>query len=332
MSEPAATTTKTTTMREAINQAIAEAMEEDPNLVLLGQDIGKYGGTFGVYRGLYERFGPERVQDGPLCESATVGFGIGLAISGMRAIVELEFIDFTTVAMDQIVSQAAKIHYFTGGKLRVPLVIRAPIVSRLGMGSQHSQSLEAWLMHVPGLKVAIPSGAADALGLLRTALKDFNPVFFVENVRLYSQNEEVPVDYYTLPFGSARIAREGSDITVVAISGMVPVAVSTAVKLTEEGISVEVIDPRTLAPLDMETIAESVRKTGRVVVTHDAHTTAGVGAEIAARVMEEVFDYLDGPVARVCGLDVPIPAGPAADVVYPDEERLVAAIMGLLNR
>ena len=249
MSESATVTTKTTTMREAINQAIAEAMGEDPNLVLLGQDIGKYGGTFGVYRGLYERFGPERVRDGPLCESATVGFGIGLAISGMRAIVELEFIDFTAVAMDQIVNEAAKIHYFTGGKLRVPLVIRAPMATHLGMGSQHAQSLEAWLMHVPGLKVAIPSNAADALGLLRTALKDFNPVFFVENVRLYAQKEEVPADYYAVPFGSARITREGTDVTVVAVSGMVPVAVSVAGKLAGEGIDVEVIDPRTLSPL-----------------------------------------------------------------------------------
>src|SRR5579872_2707338 len=213
---------RTLTMRESINEALREEMRCQPELVLLGQDIGAYGGTFGVYRGLFDEFGPERVRDGPLCESATVGFGIGLAISGIRCVVELEFMDFVTVAMDQIVNQAAKLHYFFGGQLSIPLVIRTPIVSRMGMGSQHSQSLEAWFIHVPGLKVAIPSNAYDAKGLLKTALRDQNPVLFIENVRLYASKVEVPEEDYFIPFGQSRVARQGSDLTIVAISGMVP--------------------------------------------------------------------------------------------------------------
>jgi pyruvate/2-oxoglutarate/acetoin dehydrogenase E1 component len=319
-------------MRDAINFGIAEAMEADPNIMLLGQDIGKYGGTFGVYRGLYERFGPDRVRDGPLCESSTVGIGIGLAITGMRTIVEISFMDFAGIAMDQLVNESAKLHYFTGGKLKVPLMIRSTIASRQGLGSQHSQSLEAWFLHIPGIKVAMPSGARDALGLIRTALREPNPVYLLENSRLYMDQEEVPVEYYEVPFGSARVVREGHQITVIALSSMVGPAVAAAEQLEGEGVSVEVIDPRSLTPLDMDTIGASIRKTGRVVITHDAHRTGGAGAEISSRIMEEVFDYLDGPVLRVCGLDVPIPAGIKNSVVLPDEKKLVEAIQELLNR
>lgn len=314
------------TMSEAINRAIAEALDRDEPMMLLGQDIGPYGGTFGVTRGLWERYGDEVVRDGPLCESSTVGFGIGLAISGVRCIVEIEFFDFVGVAMDQIFNQAAKLHYFTGGKLSVPLVIRVPIVARMGMGPQHSQSLESWFMHAPGLKIAMPSNAADAYGLMRTALLDSNPILFVENVRLYGRRAEVDLAADPIPFGRAEVVREGSDATVVALSAMVDEALVAAERLVERGVSVEVIDPRTIVPLDMETILGSLRKTMRLAVCHDAYRTAGFGAELAARCMEEGFDYLDAPVARVTGLDVQIPCGPILSEVYPSADSIVAAV------
>lgn len=313
------------TMSEALNRAIAEALERDEPIMHLGQDIGPYGGTFGVTRGLWERFGDDVVRDGPLCESSTVGFAIGLAISGVRAIVEIEFFDFIGVAMDQVFNQAAKLHYFSGGRLKVPLVIRTPIVSRLGTGPQHSQSLEAWFMHIPGIKIAMPSNAADAYGLMRTALRDENPVLFVENVRLYGRRGEVDLDAPPISFGSARIAREGSDVTIVALSNMVDEALAAAETLDERGISAEVIDPRTIAPLDLETILASLRKTMRLVITHDAHKTGGFGAELATLCWEHAFDYLDAPVERVCGLDVPIPSGKELEEVYPTAEGIVAA-------
>src|SRR5580765_4592162 len=318
--------TTTLTMSEAINRALDEALARPEPMMLLGQDIGPYGGTFGVTRGLWERYGDEVVRDGPLCESGTVGFAIGLAVTGVRAVCEIEFFDFVGVAMDQIFNQAAKLHYFTGGKLTVPLVIRTPIVARMGMGPQHSQSLEAWFMHIPGLRVALPSNAADAYGLMRAALRDPNPILFVENVRLYGRRADVEIGR-SVPFGRARVVREGTDATVVALSGMVDEAVAAADALAERGISVEVVDPRTLAPLDMETILASLRKTMRLVVTHDAHGTAGAGAEIAARCMEQAFDYLDAPVERVCGLDVPIPCAPEAiKAVYPSADDVAAAV------
>src|SRR5947209_6998325 len=268
------------TMSQAINEALSEEMRSQPELTLLGQDIGAYGGTFGVYRGLFDEFGPERVRDGPLCESATVGFGIGLAIAGMRAVVELEFMDFATLAMDQIVNQAAKMHYFFGGQVTVPLVVRTPIVSRIGMGPQHSQSLESWFMHIPGLRVVIPSNAYDAKGLMKTALREPNPVVFIENVKLYSAKAEVPDQEYAIPFGSSRVLREGTDVTIVAISGTVPEALAAAGALEAEDISAEVVDPRTLAPLDVEGLCVSLRKTHRMLITHDAYQTCGVAAEI----------------------------------------------------
>jgi pyruvate/2-oxoglutarate/acetoin dehydrogenase E1 component len=314
------------TMREAITQALHEEMRHQPDLVLLGQDIGAYGGTFGVYRGLFDEFGPDRVRDGPLCESATVGFGIGLAISGMRCVVELEFMDFVTVAMDQIVNQAAKMHYFLGGQVTVPLVVRTPIVSRIGMGPQHSQSLESWFMHVPGLKLAVPSNAYDAKGLLKTALRDNNPVVFLENVKLYGTKAEVPDHEYFVPFGEARVVRTGSDVTMVAISGTIPEALTAADEAEKENISVEVIDPRTLCPLDVDTLVNSLRKTGRMIITHDAYRTCGVAAEISQRMMETAFDYLNAPIQRVTGLDVPVPSGPLHFSVVPDANKLLTAI------
>jgi acetoin:2,6-dichlorophenolindophenol oxidoreductase subunit beta len=319
------------TMREALNQALREEMRSQPELVLLGQDIGTYGGTFGVYRDLFSEFGPDRVRDGPLCESATVGFAIGLAISGMRCVVELEFMDFSTVAMDQIVNQAAKLHYFMGGQLTVPLVIRMPIASRMGMGPQHSQSLEAWFMHIPGLKIAIPSGPYDAKGLMKSALRDSNPIMFIENAKLYSTKGEVPDHEYTIPFGKANILKSGDDVTLVTISGTTPEALAAAEELEKDGVSVELIDPRTLCPFDSATLAESLRKTGRMVITHDGYRTSGVGAEIAQRMMEECFDYLNAPIMRVAGLDVPVPSGPLHFSVVPDRKQLVSTIRQLMN-
>lgn len=319
------------TMREGINEALREEMQRQPELTLLGQDIGPYGGTFGVYRGLYEEFGPDRVRDGPLCESATVGFGIGLAISGVRCVVELEFMDFTTVAMDQIANQAAKLHYFMGGQLTVPLVIRTPIVSRMGMGPQHSQSLEAWFMHIPGLRIAIPSNAEDAKGLMKTALRMRDPVLFIENVKLYGEKCEVPVEEFCTPFGEARRLRDGSDVTIIALSGTVPEALAAADMTARDGISTEVLDPRTLNPLDDETFAASLRKTGRLIIVHDGYRTCGVAAEIAQRMMEKAFDYLNAPIRRVTGLDVPVPSGPLHRAAVPDREQIASAIRELVN-
>lgn len=320
------------TVGEALNRALDEALSRGEPMMHLGQDIGPYGGTFGVTRGLWEKYGDDVIRDGPLCESATVGFAIGLAISGVRAVVEIEFFDFVGVAMDQIFNQAAKLHYFTGGKLRVPLVIRTPIVARMGMGPQHSQSLEAWFMHIPGLKVVMPSNAADAYGLLATALQDDNPVLFIENARLYGRRGAVELGA-PIPFGQARVARQGSDVTIVALSAMVDEALAAADLLAADGISAEVVDPRTIVPLDFETILASLRKTMHLVVTHDAHKTGGFGAELAARCMEEGFDYLDAPVARVCGLDVPVPCAPdAIAAVYPSAERIAEAARKTLSR
>jgi pyruvate/2-oxoglutarate/acetoin dehydrogenase E1 component len=330
MATTAAPITTTLTMSEAINQALREALDGPEPIMIIGQDIGPYGGTFGVTRGLFEDYGEERIRDAPLCESGTVGYAIGLAVTGVRAVCEIEFFDFVGVAMDQIFNQAAKLHYFTGGKLTVPLVIRTPIVARMGMGPQHSQSLESWFMHIPGIKIAVPSNAADAYGLLRSALVDQNPILFVENVRLYGRRGEVELGE-AIPFGRARIAREGTDATVVALSGMVDEALVAADRLAERGISIEVIDPRTLAPLDMETILDSLRKTMRLAVAHDAHRTLGFGAEIAARCMEEAFDYLDAPVERVACLDVPIPCTPSGiESVYPAAADVVAAVERLV--
>jgi acetoin:2,6-dichlorophenolindophenol oxidoreductase subunit beta len=321
------------TMSQAINEALREEMRSQPNLILLGQDIGPYGGTFGVTRGLYEEFGEERVRDGPLCESSTVGFAIGAAINGMRTVVELEFIDFVGVAMDQIFNQAAKMHYFFGGQVTVPMVIRCPIVGRMGMGAQHSQSLEAWFMHTPGLKIAIPSNGYDAKGLMKSALRDSNPVLFIENARLYSTKTEVPSEEYFIPFGQARIVRSGIDLTMVAISGTVTEA-AKAVELlmNKAGISVELIDPRTLNPFDTKTVVDSVRKTGRLLITHDAYRTGGVAAEISQRVMEAAFDYLNAPITRVTGLDVPVPSGNAPSAFVPQADNLVRAVLQMMGK
>ena len=318
-------------MSEAINQALREALDRPEPMMLIGQDIGPYGGTFGVTRGLHETYGEETIRDAPLCESGTVGYAIGLAITGVRAVCEIEFFDFVGVAMDQIFNQAAKLHYFTGGKLTVPLVIRTPIVARMGMGPQHSQSLESWFMHIPGIKIVVPSNAADAYGLMRTALVDYNPVLFVENVRLYGRRADVDIDGGADPVraGPDRAGGDGRHRRGAFGHGRRGPRGSRPAR--GAGISVEVIDPRTLAPLDMETILGSLRKTMRLAVAHDAHRTLGFGAEIAARCMEEAFDYLDAPVERVACKDVPIPCTPSGiEAVYPGADDVVAAVERLV--
>jgi pyruvate dehydrogenase E1 component beta subunit len=312
-------------MAEAINEAIRHEMRRNPEIILLGQDIGAYGGTFGVYKGLFDEFGDDRVRDGPLCEAATTGFGVGLAIAGMPAIVEIEFCDFLTLASDALCNQAAKMRFFFGGQLKVPLVVRTPVASRLGLGPQHSQSLEAWMMHIPGLRVLIPSNAADAKGLMLAALRDGNPTVFIEHVRLYATKGEVPEEDTPLPLGKLRVVREGRDITIVTYSGMVGPSLDAARQLSSEGIDCEVLDLRTLAPLDRDGICESVRKTGRLVVVHEGHKTAGVGAEIAQTAVEGAFDYLQAAIRRVASEDQPIPTGTLQDIVFPNTNKIMTA-------
>ncbi len=318
-------------MGEAINEAIRHEMRRDKNIVLLGQDIGSYGGTFGVYKGLFDEFGPERVRDGPLCEASTAGFGIGLALAGMPTIVEIEFIDFMTLASDAVCNQAAKMRYFFGGQVRVPMIVRTPIVNRLGLGAQHSQSLEAWLMHVPGLRVIIPSNATDAKGLMLSAIRDGNPTVFIEHVRLYAGKAPVDEKDEPIPLGKLRVAREGSDVTIATYSGMVKPCLDAATKLANDGIECEVLDLRTLAPLDREGICKSVQKTGRLVVAHEAVKTAGAGAEIAMAAMEGAFDFLQAPIERVASKDLPIPTGKLQDVVFPNAQDVETAVRKVME-
>ncbi|MCC6423913.1 MAG: alpha-ketoacid dehydrogenase subunit beta [Phycisphaerales bacterium] len=323
---------KELTFAQALNESLREAMTRDPSVFLMGEDIGPYGGLFRVTEGLYQEFGSQRVLDTPITEQAIIGFGVGAAMVGSRPIVELQFSDFMALAMDQIVNQAAKARYMSGGQLSVPLIIRTPVGT--GLGSQHTQSLEAWLMHVPGLHIAMPATPYDAMGLLRTALELNDPVLFLEHSMLYSTRGEVPVDPYKVPFGEARIVRQGSDVTVIAVSSGVTVAAKVADELAaEQGVSVEVIDPRTLAPFDMATIVASVQKTNRAIVFHQACRTCGIGAEIGQRIMEEAFDYLDAPVTRVAARDVPNPQAKSLEmVVLPSEQDLKRAINSVLYR
>jgi pyruvate/2-oxoglutarate/acetoin dehydrogenase E1 component len=323
--------TRQLSMAEAINETIRHEMRRDPNLVLLGQDIGTYGGTFGVYKGLFDEFGPDRVRDGPLCEAATIGFGIGLALSGMPTIVEIEFIDFMTLASDALCNQAAKMRYFFGGQVRVPMIVRTPIVNRLGLGAQHSQSLEAWLMHIPGLRVIIPSNAADAKGLLLGAMRDGNPCVFIEHVRLYAAKAPIEETDEPIPLGKLRVARQGKDVTIATYSGMVQPSLDAAAALSSEGVECEVLDLRTLAPLDREGLCASVKKTGRLVVAHEAVKTAGAGAEIAQAAIEGAFDYLQAPILRVAARDLPIPTGSLQDLVYPNSRDVQLAVKNVLE-
>jgi pyruvate dehydrogenase E1 component beta subunit len=316
------------TYREALREALREEMRRDSSVFLLGEDIGKYwGGAFKVTEGLAEEFGDERVRDTPISESTIIGTAIGAAITGMRPVAEIMFGDLTALAMDQIANQAAKIHYMFGGQAKCPIVIRTPFGAGVNIAAHHSQSLEAWFMHVPGLYVAVPSTPYDAKGLLKTAIRGSNPVMFCEHKLLYPLEGEVPEEDYTVPFGVADIKREGEDVTIVATLYMVHKALSAAEKLEKEGISVEVVDPRTLVPLDKQGIISSVKKTGRIVVVSEDCKTAGVTAEIAAIVAEEALDYLDAPIKRVAEPDTPIPFSPTLEqYVIPNEEAIIKAV------
>lgn len=297
------------TYAQALREALAEEMRRDTDVFLMGEDIGLYGGTFGVTQGLIAEFGPERVRDTTITEAAIAGAATGAAMAGMRPVAEIMFSDFITISMDALVNQAAKIHYMFG--TAAPLVVRAAGGSGTGAACQHSQSLEAWFCHVPGIKVVMPSTPYDAKGLLKAAIRDDNPVIFFETKRLYDLEGEVPEEEYVLPLGKADIKRTGSDVTLVCYGGMVPRCLEAAEALAAEGISVEVVDPRTLTPLDTDAIIASAKKTGRVLIVHEACKTAGFGAEISAAIAEsEAFAHLKAPIARVCGTDVPIPFSP----------------------
>jgi len=325
---------KEITYREALREALREEMLRDKSVFLLGEDIGRYwGGAFGVTKGLAEEFGDERVRDTPISESAIIGVGVGAAITGMRPIAEIMFGDLTALAMDQIANQAAKIRYMFGGQVKVPLVIRTPFGAGVNIASHHSQSLEAWFMHTPGLFVAVPSTPHDAKGLLKTAIRGSNPVFFVEHKLLYPVKEAIPDEEYTVPFGVADVKREGEDVTVFATLFMVHKALAAAEQLGRQGISAEVVDPRTLVPLDKKALVNSVKKTGRIVIVTEDCKTGGVGAEVAAVVAEEALDYLDAPVKRVAEPDTPIPFSPPLEqYVIPNEKSIVKAVKETVSR
>jgi pyruvate/2-oxoglutarate/acetoin dehydrogenase E1 component len=311
---------------EALNQALREEMHRDSRIFLMGEDIGRMGGLFKVTRGLLEEFGADRVIDTPISEAAIAGAGVGAALVGTRPVIEFQFFDFITLAMDQVVNHAAKLRYMTGGAVSVPLVLRAPVCAGVGLGAQHSQSLEAWFVHVPGLKVVMPSTPADAKGLLKSAIRDDNPVLFLEHRLLYAQTGEVPQDDYAIPIGLADIKRTGKDLTIAATGRTVGLALNVANTLAAEGVDVEVIDPRTIKPLDKLTLVNSVKKTNRLVVVSDGWRTCGYAAEVMAVVMEECFFSLDAPIQRVCGYDVPMPVAPALQkAVMVSEEQIASA-------
>lgn len=316
------------TYREALREALREEMRRDSTVFLLGEDIGRYwGGAFKVTEGLAEEFGDERVRDTPISESAIIGTAVGAAITGMRPVAEIMFGDLTALAMDQIANQAAKIRYMFGGQAKCPLVIRTPFGAGVNIAAHHSQSLEAWFMHVPGLYVAVPSTPYDAKGLLKTAIRGNNPVFFCEHKLLYPVEDEVPEEEYTIPFGVADIKREGADVTILATLYMVHKALNAAKQLEKEGVDAEVVDPRTLTPLDKQAIIRSVKKTGRLVIVSEDCKTAGVSAEIAAMVTEEAVDYLDASIKRVAEPDTPIPFSPPLEqYVIPDEKAIMKAV------
>jgi pyruvate dehydrogenase E1 component beta subunit len=321
------------TFAQALNEALRQEMRRDPTIYVAGEDVGKYGGIFGVTAGLLEEFGEERVRDTPITESAIIGSAVGAAAAGLRPVVEIMFIDFIGVALDQLFNQAAKMKYMFGGKAKLPIVVRTTCGAGMSAAAQHSQSLEAWFMHIPGLKVVAPSTPYDAKGLLISSIRDDNPVLFIEHKMLYGIEGEVPEEPYTIPLGVADIKREGKDVTVVATMAMVHKALEAAEDLAKEGIEVEVVDPRTLSPLDRETIINSVKKTHRLVIVHEAVKQAGPGAEIAATVAEEAFEYLDAPIKRVAAPFTPVPFSPVLESAYiPSKENIISAVKEVVGK
>ncbi len=325
--------TRSMTYAEAVREAMAQAMTADDRVFLMGEDVGVYGGAFGVTNDLYQRFGTDRVRDTTISELGIVGMSVGAALTGMRPIVEIQFSDFLCQAMDQVVNQAAKLHFMVGGQADVPLVIRAPGGSGTGAAAQHSQSLEAWFAHIPGLKVVMPSNATDAGSLLLAALEDPNPVLVLEHKLLYKQTFEVPETFPKAYLGEGRIEREGTDLTIIATSVEVQRSVEAAERLAEAGISAEVIDPRTIKPLDVDLILNSVSRTGRVLLVQEAVKTGGFMAEVSATIAEsEVFGDLQAPIRRLCGLDTPIPYSPKLErASVPQVDDIVAAATALVG-
>jgi pyruvate/2-oxoglutarate/acetoin dehydrogenase E1 component len=311
---------------EALNEALREEMQSNSLVWVIGEDVGKMGGLFKVTKGLLEEFGAQRVIDTPISEAAIAGAGVGSALVGTRPVIEFQFLDFITIAMDQLVNHAAKLRYMSGGMVSVPMVIRAPVCAGVGLGAQHSQSLEAWFIHVPGLKVVMPSDPADAKGLLKSAIRDDNPVLFMEHRMLYSLSGPVPEGEYLVPLGTSAVKRSGSDLTLVATGRTVSLSLAAAEKLSKEGVEVEVIDPRTLKPLDSASILQSVRKTNRLVVVSDGWRTCGYAAELMACVIDQCFFELDAPIQRVCTRDVPMPVAPSLQkAVMVSEGEILSA-------
>lgn len=319
--------------RDAVREAMVEEMRKDENVIFIGEDIGAYCGAFGVSKGMLEEFGEERVIETPISEAAYMGAGVGAAITGMRPIVELMFSDFMTVCYDQIINQAAKMHFMFAGKVNVPMVIRTPSGGGTGAAAQHSQSLENMYCHVPGLKVVVPSTAYDAKGLLKTAIRDNNPVVFLEQKRLYKETMEIPEDDYTIPLGVADIKRVGTDVSVITYGRMVQMSLEVANKLSTEGIDVEVLDLRSLSPLDTQAIIDTAKKTKRVVVVHEAVQFGGFGGEVVSTIIDsDAFFYLDAPVKRVGGLYCPVPFNPILEAnAFPTPERIEEAIKSTLK-
>jgi pyruvate/2-oxoglutarate/acetoin dehydrogenase E1 component len=319
------------TYGQAICEALAEEMERDKNVFLLGEDIGPYGGNFGVTKGLWQRFGEGRVKDTPISESAIIGCALGAAMTGLRPVAELMFGDFIFVAMDQIANQVAKMRYMSGGQVRIPLVIRTTIGGGRSSAAQHSQSIQAYLLHTSGLKVVMPATPEDAKGLLKTSIRDENPVFFLEHKMQYNRKGTVPEEEYTIPFGKGAVRKEGTDVTVVATSACVFLALEAAEILSKEGIQLEIIDPRTIQPFDLETVVNSVMKTKRLVIADEGNETGGITAEIGMRIQLEAFDFLDAPIMRVAARDVPIPfSSPLERYVLPNTQRVIEAVKKIL--
>jgi pyruvate/2-oxoglutarate/acetoin dehydrogenase E1 component len=321
------------TFGEAVKEALAEELRRDERVFIIGEDVGEAGTAFKVLVGLIDEFGPERVIDSPISEPGITGLGVGAAITGMRPVVDIMFGDFITLTMDQMANQAAKTHYMSGGKLKVPMVLRTTMGAGRRSAAQHSQSLQAWFSHVPGLKVAIPSTPYDAKGLMKTAIRDDNPVAIFEDKMMYQLKGPVPEEEYTIPFGVADIKREGTDITLVATSSMVHVALEAAEMLAEIELSAEVVDPRTTLPLDKQTLIDSAKKTSRAIVIDEGYEAYGVTAEIASVIADGAFYYLDAPVKRMGAMDVPIPFSPVLeDLTIPTSERVVEAAKTLCGK
>ncbi len=320
------------TIRDALRQALREELLADEKVFLMGEDIGAYGGSYAVTKGFLDEFGPERVRDTPISELVIVGAGIGAAMAGLRPMVELMTINFSLLAIDQIINNASKLHYMSGGQISVPLVIRMASGAGSQLGAQHSHSLEGWYAHVPGLKVVCPSNPYDAKGLLKTAFRDDNPVIFIEHTAIYALKGEVPEDEYFVPFGQANVIRPGTDVTIIGYSGSVHQGLRAAAMLAEQDeVDAEVIDLRTLRPLDLEALVASVRKTNRAVVVEDDWRFGGFAGEVVALLQEHAFDYLDAPIARVCGADVPMPYSRALEMAaLPSEQQIVDAVRKMM--